>query len=125
MGDVIVDGLGGGEMEADRAAPGALFGDADGGAVRVLVKVLDAEPAAGGEAGPRVEVELEDGPIAVIEDSVAGGQPHELAGAGGGEGPGFLAGIGGVAAEELGVGRIGDGDGQPELGRGGLEVFEE
>ena len=53
------------------------------------------------------------------------GQPHELAGAGGGEGAGFLAGIGGVAAEELGVGRVGDGDRQPELGGGGLEVFEE
>ena len=41
------------------------------------------------------------------------------------ERPGFLAGVGGVAAEELGVGRIGHRDRQPQLGGGGLEVLEE
>ena len=59
-------------MEADGAAAGALLGDADGGAVGVLVEVLDVEAAAGGEAGAGVEVELEDGPVAVVEDRVAG-----------------------------------------------------
>ena len=89
LGDVVLDGLGGGEVEADGAAAGAFLRDAEGGAVRVLVEVLDAKPAAGGEAGPGVEVELEDGPVAVIEDRVAGREAHELAGAGGGEGAGF------------------------------------
>ena len=65
LGDVVGDRLGGGEVDADGAAAGAFLVDADGGAVGVVVDVLDAEPAAGGEPGPGIEVELEDRPVAV------------------------------------------------------------
>jgi hypothetical protein len=37
----------------------------------------------------------------------------------------FLAGVGGLAAEELRMRRVGDGDRQSQFGGGGLEVFEE
>jgi hypothetical protein len=113
----------GSEMQPDRAPPRPFLRDADGGSVRVLVKVLDLEPAPGGEAGSRVEVKSQDRAVAIVEDAVTRGQAHELARAGGGEGAGFLAGIGGFAAEELGMGRVGDGDRQSQFG-GGLEVFE-
>ena len=44
--------------------------------------------------------------------------------AGGGQRPGLLAGVGGVAAEEQRVRRVGHGDRQAQLG-GGLEILEE
>ena len=56
-------------MQADRAAAGAFLGEADGGPVGILVEVVDAEAAAGGEPGSRIEVELEDRPVAVVEDA--------------------------------------------------------
>ena len=65
-------------MEANRAPPRAFLRDADGGSVRVLVKVIDPEPAAGGEAGSRVEVELQNRPVGIVEDAVARQKSHEL-----------------------------------------------
>ena len=122
---VIVNRISGGEVKANGSPAGRFLGEADGGPVGILAEVVDAEAAPGSEAGDRIEIELEDGPVAVIEDGITGGQAHELAGAGVRACPSFLATVGGLTAEELGIGRVGRLDGQPELGRGGLEVFEE
>ena len=78
MGDVVGDRLGGSEVDADRAPPRPFLRDADGGSVKILVKVLDLEPAACGKAGTGIKVEFEDRPVAGVEDGVACGQAHEL-----------------------------------------------
>ena len=83
LGDVVGDRLGGRKMDADGAAAGAFLVNPDGGAVGIVVDVLDAEAAAGGDPGPGIEVEFQNRPVAGLEDGIAGRQR-----------PGFLAGIG-------------------------------
>jgi hypothetical protein len=51
LGYVFLDGLGSGEVKADGPPPAAFFGDADGGAVLVLVKTLDTEPVHSSQPG--------------------------------------------------------------------------
>jgi hypothetical protein len=90
----------------------------------VLLEVLDAETTSRPDPGPAVEEELDDRSVAVVEHRVARGEPHELACAGRREGLGLVAGVGRAPGDELGVGRIWDRDGQPELGRDALEALD-
>src|SRR5208337_1457906 len=58
LGHVIGDRLGGGEMDADGATSRPFLVDPNGRAVGVVVDVLDAEPAAGGETGPGIRCKV-------------------------------------------------------------------
>ena len=88
-------------------------------------KSRDLQPAAGADPGPGVEEELQDRPVPVVQHRVAGRQPHELPGPGRREGPPLVARVGGAAGDELGMRRVRDGDGQPQLRGGALEVLVE
>lgn len=72
------------EVNADRAALVALLMQADGGFVSILMEVRDLQPTAGGQPNAGVEVELQDGAVAVIENGFSRGKSDELAVSGGG-----------------------------------------
>ena len=112
-------------MEPDAAVLVALLVERDGRLVAVLVEVFDPEATRGADSGPAIEEELDDGPVPVVEHRVAGGEPHELPGTGRRQGLGLVARVGRPPGNELGVGRIRDRDGQPELGGDALEVLVE
>src|SRR5437588_9430362 len=71
--DVLGDGLGGGEVQLDGAALAALLADADRRLFIILVKAGDLQGATGREPDARIEVELQDRPVAIREHTVAGG----------------------------------------------------
>ena len=123
--DVFADGFGRREVKPDATMLVALLVEGDGRLVAVLVEVLDLEPTAGADPGPGVEEELDDRPVAEVEDRVSGRQPHELPGPRRREGLGLVARVGRPARDELGVGRVGDRDREPELGGDPLEVLVE
>jgi hypothetical protein len=116
--DVLGNSLGGGEMDADGAVVVAFFTYGEGGFFAILVKVLDPEPAGSGEPYAGVEISLEDGAVAIVEHAVASGKAHELPRACRAERARAFQRIGRFAGDELRVSRIGDVDGQPQLGRG-------
>ena len=123
--DVRRDGLGRRKVQPDPPVLVALLVERDGRLVAVLVEVFDLEPTGGADPGPAIEEELDDGPVPVVEHRVAGGEPHELPGTGRREGLGLVPRVGRAPGDELGVRRVGDGDGQPELGGDALEVLVE
>ena len=67
------------EVEADGAAAVALLVDLDGRPALVLVEVADLEAAARVQPRTGIDVEVQDGAVAVGEQGVAGGQADELA----------------------------------------------
>ncbi len=87
LGQVFGDGLGRGEAEADASTPVALLVEGEGRLVAVLVEVLDLEPADGADAGPCVEEDLQDPPVAELQDGVAGRPGPSIDGPGGRRGP--------------------------------------
>jgi len=99
------------EVEADRPALVALLVQAKRGLVAVLVKIRDLQPAGGAQPDPRPQKRFQDRAIAVVDDGLAVRQADELPGAGGGQRPRLLARVGGLAGDELGVRRVGHGDG--------------
>ena len=101
----------------------AFLVERDGRLVAVLVEVLDPKATRRPDPGPGIEEELDDGPVAVVEHRVARRQTHELPCTGGRQGFRLIPGIGRAPGDELGVGRVGDRDGQLELGSDALEVF--
>ncbi len=118
--------LGGGETDADGAVAVAFLVDGEGGLLAILMKVPHAQPAGGGKPYAGVEVGFEDGAVVEIEHVVAGGKPHQLTGAGGGQRPRALQRIGRLAGDELGVDGIRDVDGgPPELGSSAGQVLVE
>jgi hypothetical protein len=119
--DVFGDRLRGLEVQTNGSPSVALLVQADLGFVAVLVKVGDLRPAGGGQSGAAIQEKFQNRPIAIIERRVACGQTDELAGTGVGEHPRLLTQIGGLAEDELGVGRVREDDGQAELDRG--QVF--
>jgi hypothetical protein len=114
---VLLDGLGGGIVETDGPALIAFFAQTQGRLFAVLPKIFHQEMTAGRQADAAIKVELHDGPIPVGQHRIAGGQIQELPGARRRQRKGFFPRIGGLAGNELAVRRIGDDDGQPELGR--------
>ena len=125
LGEVFDQRLGGGEMDADGAVLVAFLVDGEGGLFAVLMKILDPQAAGGGQPDTCIQVGFENGAVAEVEHLVTGGQAHQLAGAGGGEGAGAFEGIGGFAGDELGVGRVGDIDGQAQFGGGAGQILVE
>ncbi len=81
MPDILLDGLSGNGIEADRAALVAFFMEADRRFAFIHVEVLHLETAAGGEPDAGINIELQDGAVPVVEDGFAGRQIHELPGA--------------------------------------------
>ena len=112
-------------MQPDAPVLVALLVERDGRLLAVLMEVFDPEATRGADPGPAIEEELDDGPVPVVEHRVAGGEPHELPGTGRREGLGLVPRVRRAPGDELGVGRIGDRDGQPKLGRDALEVLVE
>jgi hypothetical protein len=110
-------------MEADRSALVALFVEPDRRLVAVLVEVGDFQPASRGQASTGVQEKFQNRAVAVVEDGVAGRQTDELPGAGGRQGSRLLPWVRGLPRDELRMCRIRHDDRQPELGRGGGQVF--
>jgi hypothetical protein len=81
--EVFGNRLGGGEMDADGVVLVALLVDGQRGLLTVLVKVLDPQPAGGGEPDAGAEVSFEDGAVTEIEHVIAGGKTHQLTGSSG------------------------------------------
>jgi len=123
--DILFDGLRRDGIDPDGAVLVAFLMNTDRGFALVKMEVLDFQAAAGGEADARVDIELEDGAIPVIEDRLAGGQGHQLAGARDRQRPGFLARVGRLAGDELRVRGIGYRDRQAQLGRGAGKILVE
>lgn len=123
--DVFNDRLRGIEVKPDRSALVSLLVQLERRLLSVLVKVRDLQPAACRQSNPGIEINLEDRSIAVIDQVVAHRHSHQLPRPGRRQGFGFVAGIGRAARDELRVGWIGHRDRQPELGRGGRQIFIE
>ena len=77
-------------MDADGAVLVAFLVDGEGGLFAVLMKILDPQAAGGGQPDTGIQVGFQNGAVAEVEHLVAGGQAHQLAGAGGGQRTGAL-----------------------------------
>ena len=75
------------------------------------MEVRDIELAAGFDARAGVEVELEDGAVANIQQRIPRRHPHELPRPCFRESAGLIYRVGGFARDELRMGGIGHGDG--------------
>ena len=80
------------------------------------MKVGNIEPATSGQTDSGVQVKLQDRPVAIVEECVAGWQGDELPVTGCGKSLGLVPGAGGLAGDKLSVGRIANGDGKTKLG---------
>ena len=123
--EVLRDRLGGGEVQADLPAAVPLLLKFHRGAAFVLVEVPDFEPATRRQSGTGIEIEFEDGAIAVIEHRFAVRHAEELPRPARRQRLGFVHGVRRVPGNELGVRWIRHDDRQAKLGGNAAEVFIE
>jgi len=71
--DVLLDGLGGQEVQAEGAALVAFLMGPQGGLLSVLVEIGHLEPAGGTQPYSGVKKRLQERAITEVEDGIAGG----------------------------------------------------
>jgi hypothetical protein len=82
----------------------------------------DCQLAAGRNARSGVKIKLQYRPVSQVQEGVAGRHPHQLPRPCFRERAGFVYRIRGFACDELRMGGIGDGDRQPQLGGGTVQI---
>lgn len=121
-----MDGLAGVEVQANGPVLVALLVETNGGLTAIfMVEVRHFEATGCAEARARIEEELQDGAVAVVNDALARGQTNKLPGTRSGQSFGFVAGIAGLAGDKLGVRWVWHRDGKAQLGRGRGQVLVE
>ena len=112
--EILANGRRDREVDPDRTPTpsAALLLNPQRRVILVLVEVLDLKSATGRESGAGVQVELEDGPVAVGDHGVLARKTHQLACPGGGQRAGRRDWLLRLAGDELRVGRVGHDDRQ-------------